>query len=432
MHARTLAGCCAEPAMRPARRAPACLLALLCITAASALAQPAAGLSFERAQSLAIERAPMLAARQASVDAAVQLRTSADQLPDPRLLAGIANLPISGADRFSLSAEPMTMSNIGLMQDMPNGAKRAARALGAEARAERERALLEAERLGIRREVAQAWLMRYFSERQLAQFQALEVENRLLLDTVASRVAGGRAIPADATMARQEALALADRRDELARERAKAMATLARWLGGEASLPLAGGPPPLQVEAAALQRSVEQQADLRVFEPMLRMTNAEVQELEAAKKGDWNWELMYSKRGSAYGDMVSFQFTFELPFWAGQRQDPQIAAKQKEVERIGAERDDLARRRREEIDLQLAELDELARKLDRLGQAAQPLANERVALAMAAYEGARGDLGAVLVARRERAELGLRAIELEARQYALRARLNYLISEQRP
>ena len=431
MQSSTPAGRPAERVLCAVRRAPASLLAALCFATAPATAQSVQALSFERAQALAVERAPMLAARAASVDAADQLRTSANQLPDPRLLAGIANLPISGADRFSLSAEPMTMSNIGLMQDVPNGAKRAARVLGAEARAERERALLEAERLAVQREVAQAWLMRYFAERQLAQFQKLEAENRLLLDTVASRVAGGRAMPADATMARQEALMLADRRDELARERAKAMATLARWLGDEASLPLAGSPPALKVEPAALQASVEQQADLRVFEPMLRMTNAEVQEMEAAKKGDWNWEFMYSKRGSAYGDMVSVQFTFELPFWAEQRQDPQVAAKQKEAERIGAERDDLARRRREDIGLQLAELDELSRKLDRLRGASEPLANERVALSMAAYEGARGDLAAVLVARRERAELGLRAIELEARQYALRARLNYLMAEQR-
>jgi outer membrane protein, heavy metal efflux system len=431
MQSTTPAGRPAVPALRAARFASVSLLCALCFATAPATAQSEQALSFERAQALAVERAPMLAARLASVDAAVQLRTSADQLPDPRLLAGIANLPISGADRFSLSAEPMTMSNIGLMQDVPNGAKRAARALGAEARAERERALLDAERLAVQREVAQAWLMRYFAERQLAQFQTLEAENRLLLDTVASRIAGGRAMPADATMARQEALMLADRRDELARERAKAMATLSRWLGDDASLPLTGSPPPLKVEPAALQGSVEQQADLRVFEPMLRMTNAEVQEMEAAKKGDWNWEFMYSKRGSAYGDMVSVQFTFELPFWAERRQDPQVAAKQKEAERIGAERDDLARRRREDIDLQLAEIDELARKLERLRGASLPLASERVALSMAAYEAARGDLAAVLVARRERAELGLRAIELEARQYALRARLNYLMAEQR-
>ena len=171
MQSTTPAGRPAVPVLRAARCAPVSLLCALCFATAPATAQSEQALSFERAQALAVERAPMLAARLASVDAAVQLRTSADQLPDPRLLAGIANLPISGADRFSLSAEPMTMSNIGLMQDVPNGAKRAARALGAEARAERERALLDAERLAVQREVAQAWLMRYFAERQLAQFQ---------------------------------------------------------------------------------------------------------------------------------------------------------------------------------------------------------------------------------------------------------------------
>ena len=89
------------------------------------------------------------------------------------------------------------------------------------------------------------------------------------------------------------------------------------------------------------------------------------------------------------------------------------------------------RRRREEIDLQLADLDELTRKLDRLQTVATPLANERVALALAAYEAARGDLAGVLVARRERAELGLRAVELEARQFAVHARLNFFIAESR-
>lgn len=431
MHSRITAEHSARPASPTLRRVPGCLLALVCLFAGPVTAQTAGGLSFELAQALATERAPMLAARQASVDAASQLRISADQLPDPRLTAGIDNFPIGGPDRFTLARDSMTQRSIGWMQEVPNNAKRAARAQGAEARAERERALMDAERLGIQREVAQAWLARYFVERQLALFQTLEDENRLLRDTVASRIAGGRAVPADATMARQEALLLADRRDEFARERGKALATLQRWLGDAATQALVGAPPALQVEPDILHRGIEQHADLRVFEPMARMTNAEALELEAAKKGDWNWQVGYSKRGPAYGDMVSFQFSFELPLWHEKRQDPQIAAKRKEVERIGSEREDLLRRRREEIDMQLAELDELTRKLDRLKASAAPLANERVELAMAAYESARGDLAAVLGARRERVELGLRAIELEARQFALRARLNYLIAEQR-
>jgi outer membrane protein TolC len=326
----------------------------------------------------------------------------------------------------------MTQRTIGWMQEVPNAAKRAARAQGAGARAEREQVLLEAERLGLQREVAAAWAARYYAERQLELFQTLESENRLLRETVSARVAAGKSMPADATMARQDAVMLADRRDELQRARTQAQATLKRWLGDDATQPLAGAPPSLALDPQVLRGAVERQPELLVFDPMARMTQAEAAELVAAKHGDWNWQVSYSRRNPAYGDMVSFAVGIELPLWSERRQDPQIAAKLKESERIGAEREDLLRRRREEIDLQLAELDETGAKLARLQATSVPLAGERVALAMAAYESGRGDLAAVLAARRERAELGLRALDLESRAFALRARLNYLTAEQTP
>lgn len=373
----------------------------------------------------------MLAARRAAVDAASQLRTSAAELPDPKVSAGVNGLPIGGPMRWQIAGEPMTQRSFAWMQEVPNAAKRAARRQGAEARTEREQALLTMEQLAVQREVAQAWLARWYAEQRLAIFSSLEDENRLLRDTVDARVAAGSAMPADATMARQDALMLGDRRDELAREQAQAQAALRRWLGDEAALPLAGPPPQLAADRTALHEGVERHADLRAFEPMQRMTQAELAEAEAMKRGDWAWQVMYSRRGAAYGDMVSFQFTFELPLWGAQRQDPQIAARRKDGERIEAEREDMLRRRREEVNMQLAELDELTRKAARLRDAAVPLAAERVALALAAYEGNRGDLAGVLAARRERAELDLRALELEARQQSLRARLNYLIAEKR-
>src|SRR5450755_3001218 len=112
MHSRIPAGHPARPALRTAGRAPACLLALVCLVAGPVPAQTADSLSFERAQALATERAPMLVARQASVDAALQLRISADQLPDPRLTAGIDNLPIGGPDRYTLGRDSMTQRSI--------------------------------------------------------------------------------------------------------------------------------------------------------------------------------------------------------------------------------------------------------------------------------------------------------------------------------
>jgi outer membrane protein TolC len=53
-----------------------------------------------------------------------------------------------------------------------------------------------------------------------------------------------------------------------------------------------------------------------------------------------------------------------------------------------------------------------------------------VSLALASYEAGRGDLAAVLLARREAAETRLRLIELDAQRAALRVRLTTLIAEQ--
>ena len=402
-------------------------------SAGAVMAQPApAGLSFERALTVAVTQAPQLDARRAAVDGAGSAQIGAGQLPDPRLAVGIDNLPLTGPDRYSTTRDFMTMKRIGVAQEVPNADKRRARSDAAEARTARERAALEVDRLAVQREAAMAWLARHFAERRLAGLNALERENTLLQDSIAARIAAGRALPADALLVRQEALALADRRDELTREVAKAQATLRRWVGPAADAPLQGEPPALLPDLHHTLATVERHAELAAFTPMTAIAEAEVRELEAAKKGDWGWEVNYAKRGPAYSDMVSVQFSFELPLWAGQRQDPQIAAKRKELERIAAEREDLRRRSIEEVEARLAEHEEMNRKLARLTDAALPLAAQRGDLLLASYSAGRADLGMVLAARRDSAELQLRALELQAQRMSLRARLAYLITETRP
>ena len=59
----------------------------------------------------------------------------------------------------------------------------------------------------------------------------------------------------------------------------------------------------------------------------------------------------------------------------------------------------------------------------------QPLAQERVALALAGYQAGRGDLSGVLTARRDAVETRLRLIDLDTQRAALRVRHSTLISE---
>jgi outer membrane protein TolC len=161
---------------------------------------------------------------------------------------------------------------------------------------------------------------------------------------------------------------------------------------------------------------------------MQAAAQAEVGEADAEQRGDWGWELVYSRRPQ-YSDMVSFQLVFDLPWDRERRQQPQLIAKQRDAARIEAERADTVRRHGEEIDAQLAELKALDTQHARLERQALALNRERVALALASYEAGRGDLGAVLVARREAVETRLRLIDLDAQRAALRVRLNTLIAE---
>ena len=387
-----------------------------------------AGLSFDETTRLARDQAPALQAQRSALDGAQAVLPAAATLPDPRLIVGLDNLPVTGADRFSTTADFMTMQRIGLMQEVPNAAKREARTAGAQARIERERALLAVTELTVRRDAALAWLAVYYAEDRAAQLSGLERENRLLQDTLDSRIASGQALPAERTMSRIDALMIADRRDDALRDVERARASLRRWVGARAAEPLEGGPPALQVSAEQLRADLHRHAELAPYDAMQAMARAEAREADAEQRGDWGWELVYSRRPQ-YGDMMSFQLVFDLPWDRERRQQPQLIAKQREVARIESERADTLRRHAEEIDAQLAELKALDAQHARLERQALALNSERVALTLASYQAGRGDLGAVLAARREGVETRLRLIDLDAQRAALRVRLNTLIAE---
>jgi outer membrane protein TolC len=390
--------------------------------------EPAPALSYAEALDLARQGAPALRTQQAALAGSSAAVPAAGALPDPRLQVGIDNLPVTGPDAWSTTRDFMTMQRIGLMQEVPNRAKREAREQLAQARHERDRAALMLAELAVRREAGLAWLAVFFAQARIAEVDALARENRLAQQTLPARIAAGSAQAADLTLARQDALALADRSDELARDLRKARAELRRWVGPRADAPLLGGPPALVVDGEGLRRALAQHAELAPYAPLRAMAQAELAEADAEKGGDWAWEVAYSRR-PRYDDMVSFQLSFDLPWQRDRRQQPQIDARRREIERLDAERDDVLRRHAAETDAMLAELQALDAQAERLRAAGQPLAAERVTLALAAYEAGRADLAAVLTARSQVLEARLRAIDLDAQRAALRLRLATLIAE---
>jgi outer membrane protein TolC len=321
----------------------------------------AAPLTFDEALRLAGQNAPSLVTQDARIEAARQSVIPAGAWPDPKLVTGLDSFPVSGPNRFSLTRDNFTMLRIGLMQEVPNGDKRRARVAAAESRLTRSEAEREIERLTVRQETAAAWIKRRTVEHKLALFASLLRENQLLANAVQARIAGGRGLPADAVLPRQEAALLAERQDDLDAQRQQAIAGLRRWIGSDGDAPPAGDLPAWPVSQAAFLSHLHHHPVLAAFAPQGQLLDAEVREAQASKKSDWTVEFDYQRRDERFGDMVTLQFKVDLPLFAAHRQDPQIAAKRAERLSLESEREAMTRAHLEKLEMDLADYERLER-----------------------------------------------------------------------
>lgn len=389
-------------------------------------------LDFSTAVQIAGQHAPIVAAQRAALAAARSAQAATGRLPDPRLSLGIDNLPAAGPERFSLDADFMTMQRIGLMQEVPNQARRQAEARGAQATTNREQAMLAATLQDTRRKAAQAWLAVYFAEQRLVVLADIEHDNALLQDAMRSRMATGKATAMELLATRQEGLSLADRRDELAAAVVSSRANLRQMIGADADKPLAGDPPALSVDATQLYANFEKHAEIAPYLFARNRAASELAEAEAAKRGDWAWAVAYGKRGAQFGDMLSAEISIDMPLWKTTRQGPTIAARKHDLERTDAEQEEAIRSHQAELDSDLALLNALDSQRERLYAQSVPLAEQRTALALARYQTGTGDIAAVFAARQETLELRLRGLDLDEKHLTLRAGLHYLIAEETP
>ncbi len=385
----------------------------------------AAPLTFDDALALAARDAPSVTAARLKVVAARHVEVSAGELPDPRLAVGVENYPIGGPDAYSMTRDPMTMQRVALTQELPNSDKRAARS--ALARARVARGVAEQRILGLdaMREAALAWARRYSLERQITQLDGLDIDNRLLDRVVRARLAAGGGLPADIVLPRQEAAALAERREELQAQRSQAIAALARWVGPAAAEPLAGEPRRWTLDRAALEQHLHRHPELVAFDSTADVLDAEVREAESTRKPDWALSAAYQRRGQQFGDMVSLQLSVDLPLFPGTRQDPQIAARRATREALDAEREAVRREHAQRLAADLAEIDRLDKAIARSRDTLAPLATQRIELSLASYAAGKGPLADVIAARQARTEVLLRSILLQGEVDSVAIRLHF-------
>ncbi len=410
------------------------ILAILVLLTAITLPQTGfaqSTLSLTEAQRIAVDRSRQLYAQDASITASRETAIAAGQLPDPVLKLGIDNLPVDGADRFSTGRDFMTMRRIGVMQEFTRNDKRKLKT----ERFERETDLALAEKsaavANLQRDTALAWLERYYLERMRALVAAQAEETKLEIETAESAYRAGRGSQADIFIARASRVALDDRLSDLERRIRSARAMLARWVGDAANVPLAGEPPfrTMGLNAHTLDQALERHPEIAVLGQQVAVAEAEARLAKANRQADWSVELAYQQRGSAFSNMVSIGVSIPLQWDQKNRQDREVASKVALAERAKAQQEEMLRAHLAEVRTMLNDWENGLERLARYERELTPLAKDRTQAALAAYRGGKGDLGAVLAARRNDLEVGTQTLQLEMATARVWAQITFLVPD---
>lgn len=405
-----------SPRSRPGQRtAIGSLAVVLFVLSSSVPAADSPPLTLEEAMQRATENAPRLDAQTARLRAAQEDAARAGRLPDPVLSAGIDNLTVTGAEAFRLGADEMTMQRIGVTQAWPSKRLRTAERTVAHAQA----SAIADESIWVKRQVersaGEAWIELWAAEKELAFLQAQREDAERAARIAEAQLASGSGSAASALAAE---VAGADLESQLvAAETAviAARAGLTRWLGDRAQAELAPGPDlgSLSLPPARLLASAGSHAELAAWNARERTAEAAIEVARARKRPQVAFGASYGARVAGLPDMATFEVTLDLPVFARNRQDRDIAARRAEAEAVHAEREEATREHRETVERLLATWAGLRSERARLIERVLPLAQDRREVALAAY--ANGEpIQAWLDARRDEVALRRRAVQTEA------------------
>lgn len=398
--------------------------------ASLAAAQPSSSLlTLDAALDAAQARSATLQAQDAASRAAREMAVSAGRLPDPVLRLSVDNLPIEGPMRYSLTDDFMTMRSISLMQTFTGSEKRQARSARYEREAEAASSMRSMRKAQLFAQTARVWFDRYYQEQMLALLQRQREDASRVSEAVETAYRGGRSGQAEVLAVHMAIARIDDRLHEVRAELTNAKALMQRWVGEGATQAL-GAPPRIDSVRLAdhqLSHEIDQHPDIALMNARERVALAEAEVARQEKSADWSWSLMYSKRGSQFGDMVSLGVSIPLQWDQARKQNRELSARLERVEQVRSEREEMRRAHLFEVQRLLANWRSNLTRLSDYDKTLIPLANERVQAVEAAFRGNKAPLAAVLDAQRMVTDTRLERLRIEKQTAAWWAELEYLI-----
>lgn len=391
----------------------------------------AAPLSLAEAERLALEGDAMIAAYGDEAAAYRDRAVAARQLPNPEARVGAVNVP---ADSLSLSADDMTMLEVGVMQRFtpdrgPMGDRLDRLADGREAR-------IVARTREVRLAVRSAWAEAAATARERELVREQQGWVRRMEAAATSMYASGEGVgQAELLNARLELAMLDERALMLDEEAAMRRAALVRWLGDVADLQLElprPAPPsplatleerlarhPAHVEAAAAIAAAEAEAAVAraKFRPMWGIDVAYGfrsgrEGMAAAPVDPMAADAMTESiaPGPRRSDMLSAMVTVELPFFTKHRQQRELSAARAEVRAAERMREDGLRMLTMSLREAHARATRAGAMLELMDTRVLPTARTAAEAALAAYAAGSGSYDSVVAATRARLDAEVRRL----------------------
>jgi cobalt-zinc-cadmium efflux system outer membrane protein len=408
-------------------RAPVSAALLLLAVAGPATAQepPSAPAAPDSLVARALAAHPRLRAAQARLDADRARVAPAGTRPDPMLMAGIQNVPVSAP---SLGDDEMTMKMVGVSQTFPYPGKLPLARAAAEREADAAAAELEAARLEALREVLDAWYELAFVDRAR---EIVERNRATLAGLVAAtevRYGAGTGSQQEVLRARLEAARLGEEAAELRERRGAVLARLNAALDRPGGTPADGARIPERIARAAVadsarairfaspalgaraadsplpsleqlqQAAVAGSPTLRAHEAMIAAQAARLDLARREHLPDFDVSLQYGQRDGRR-DMVSATVSVPLPVQRGRRQGARVTEAEAELAALHAEHAAEANALRAEVARLYGELERARTQLALYVRAILPQGQAALASATAAYQGGRAGLLDVLDAQ---------------------------------
>lgn len=387
-------------------------------------------LSLAEAVQLATQNQPLLQSYDQASSAAQQSAIAAGQLPDPKLRLGIINLPITGGDSARFNRDDMTMSAVGVMQEMVPQSKRQAESRIREATAEQYQTEKFATLRGIRRDVALAWLDVFEAQRRTELYKSIVDEMASERKVLISRVSSSAAQPSEVLKLDTVLSMTNDKRLTAMRDERKARSMLARWIGHAALRPLTPILPmtlnPVNRDLAVAQ--IEHHPWIENSQRQEAIAQSEADRAKAERDLNWSWEVMYGKRRSDLSDMISLQVAIDLPWDRANRQDRRTAEKMLLVDKARQLTLDRKRELDAELENVIAEA-EIARAREAEHQERLiPSAKARLNVTQAGYQAGKQNLSEVWEARRGLIEVEMQHWGVLTDLQRAAVKLDYLIN----